>query len=174
VEKSLNAGMNAHINKPINPHKLNDVLSEYLTVSEKPTTASAGKVKQDDHWPDEIPGLDIRGGIKQVGGNEALYHKLLHDFVGNHQHAAQSLIDDLDSGDIDRAARTVHTIKGVAGNIGAYHLQEAASEVDHQIRNHLPVDHEMLQRFNQACDELCSGLIALFNENETPRKSHNA
>ena len=80
--------------------------------------------------PEQMPNLDIAVALKRLGGNRTLLKKLLINFADDYSDTAATLRKALYSGDIEYILRTAHTIKGVAGNIGADDLAEAARKLE--------------------------------------------
>jgi HPt (histidine-containing phosphotransfer) domain-containing protein len=155
AEKSIKAGMNGHIAKPVDPDELYQTLSEQLkqtnTQATNRTTIGPWKPPKEDP-----PGLNIHRGIKQVGGNPDFYLKLLGNFISNHGDCVNQLNEMLQQTKFEDARRTAHTIKGVSGNIGAYDLQKFSTELEKILADgQLPSD-EMLGNFTQACETLFS------------------
>lgn len=152
AEKSALAGMNGHIAKPVDPEELYNTISEQL----KNSTATTNKAAQAGWTPPEKnpPGIDLQRGIKQVGGNPEFYLKLLGKFVTNHGNCVQQLHEMLECAELDDARRSAHTIKGVAGNIGAYDLQKKATELEATLAHGKPPSEELLQDYTLACETL--------------------
>ncbi len=75
-----------------------------------------------DGLPD-IDGLDTKDGLTRVAGNQKLYLKLLRQFAEQQGPAVGQISDALAKGDTALAERLAHTLKGVAGNIGAKSVQ---------------------------------------------------
>lgn len=136
-EKALAAGMNEYIAKPIDPEMLQEILAHWLAAdfSGKKTggtpqenTLKMKKLQQ------ALPSLDLRVGIARTGGSPAFYEKLVMQFYQDHGDALNKLQKLIDGNDKPEAIRLVHTIKGVAGNIGADALQHAASLQERHLR----------------------------------------
>jgi two-component system sensor histidine kinase/response regulator len=96
-----------------------------------------------------ITGLDAADGLRRAGGDSRLYASLLRMFVDGHAGAADEIEASLDRGDDVVAERVAHSIRGVAGNIGAKAVQSAAGEVENAIRTRAgrpdigPLRHEL-------------------------------
>jgi PAS domain S-box-containing protein len=141
-EQSLLAGMNDHVIKPIDPEALFAALLRWVRPAERgPVTGDAQThaVTSSAREPfradfEEIPGIDRASGLKRVAGNEALYRKLLLDFHRDYAASVESTRAALAESRVGDAERQVHTLKGVAGNIGATALYEAARELDDALR----------------------------------------
>ncbi len=142
-QRCLAAGMNDHIAKPIDPDNLFETVGAILHTPRKPPRRPmrradrAAQRPQDDDADDlpSIAGLDTKDGLSRVGGNRKLYLKLLRQFVEQQGPAVEQITEALASGDIALAERLAHTLKGVAGNIGATQVQAAAGALEKLIRD---------------------------------------
>jgi two-component system, sensor histidine kinase and response regulator len=135
-EKSLGAGMNDHVAKPIDPNQLFTALEKWIPAGEREIPAHITKMRsekenaRDNTLPAELPGIVIETGLFRVGGNAALYRKLLADFYHDHADTAKQIETALEDDDLKLARRLAHTMKGVAGNIGAQDLHKAAEKLE--------------------------------------------
>ena len=137
-EKSLSAGMNDHITKPIDPHILYNALIKYIK-GEATANSVAEFAEQnataDGDAPFSIEGVDVVNGLKRVAGKQDLYFKLLKTFVDNYTGVtakAQKLVMEKN---VPELAALMHTIAGVAGNIGIKELYELAHPVSSELKN---------------------------------------
>ena len=176
-DKAIEAGMNDHVAKPIDPSCLYDAMRRWFKTArtnrgsigkEVPapppaaTSASAAAATEPAALPEEIEGIDMAAGLERVAGNRALYRKLLLKVRRGQAAAVEEIREAMASDDIDTAHRIAHTVKGVAGNIGADALQAAASAVDAAFKNSdnaavdaaLPCLQEELARFLASTDAL--------------------
>jgi PAS domain S-box-containing protein len=140
-EQSLEAGMNDHVTKPIDPDALFAVLLKWVRVHERtaaptvpPPRAEAPRPLPDSFAGTDMPGIDRAAGLRRVVGNAALYDKLLLDFHRDFATSSDQVRVAIGDGRLAEAERLVHTLKGVAGNIGAVELQRAAQELDSALR----------------------------------------
>jgi two-component system, sensor histidine kinase and response regulator len=133
-QRCLAAGMNDHISKPIDPGMLFETVGRYY----RPTAAADVSPRRlTRELSDELPnidGLDTRDGLARVAGNRKLYLKLLHQFVEQQEQVVGQLEAALAAGEAALAERLAHTLKGVAGNIGARPVQAVAGELEKLIR----------------------------------------
>ena len=81
-----------------------------------------------------VAGLDTQDGLRRVAGNQKLYLKLLRQFIEQQGPAVGQITAALAQGDDTLAERLAHTLKGVAGNIGAKPVQAAAGELEKLLR----------------------------------------
>jgi two-component system sensor histidine kinase/response regulator len=137
-------GMSAHIAKPIDPALLFDTLSKVArrapeTVpADTSAPAEAAVVAPADLPP--VDGLDSADGLRRVGGNHKLYVKLLRQFASQQADAVGQIRAALATKDTESATRLAHTLKGVAGNLGAGPVQAAAAAVEKLLREGSPAD----------------------------------
>lgn len=137
-------GMNGHIAKPLDPALLFDTLSKIpRRMSEAVTPGTGAADEAAVAAPPDVPsvdGLDTADGLRRVGGNTRLYVKLLRQFVSQQADAVGEIRVALTANDAERAVRLAHTLKGVAGNLGARDVQDGAAAVETQLRTGSPGD----------------------------------
>jgi CheY-like chemotaxis protein/HPt (histidine-containing phosphotransfer) domain-containing protein len=131
-EKSLEAGMNDHVTKPINPVEVMTALNKWVSVKE---VALDHGVKVDINPPDEqawpeISGVNWTDGLARVGGNRNLYKKLLSQFRSGNAKTVDQMKSALGNGDANTAARMAHSVRGVAANLGADPLASVGAELE--------------------------------------------
>ena len=137
--RCLSAGMNDHVAKPIDPDALFETVARFY----KPAEAAAvrdvtQRPETDVPGTDDVPsiaGLDTQDGLSRVGGNRRLYLKLLRQFADQQGPSVEQITEALAEGDVTAAERLSHTLKGVAGNIGARQVQGAAGALEKLIRD---------------------------------------
>ncbi|PZP96907.1 MAG: hypothetical protein DI587_18780 [Variovorax paradoxus] len=135
-ERCLAAGMVDHITKPLDPPAMFKSLLRWVQAlpAEAAVAASRREAQPVQDLPD-IPGLDTAAGLRRVGGNRALYLRLLHQFVDGQADAVQRIEAALAGGRQEEAERAAHTVRGVAGNMGLAPLQAAATELEEALRH---------------------------------------
>ena len=87
-----------------------------------------------------IAGLDTNDGLSRVRGNTRLYVKILRQFADEQGPALDEVAEAIKKGDHALAERLAHTLKGVAGNIGAVGVQSAAAALERVIRDRSNAD----------------------------------
>ena len=128
-ERCLRAGMNAYVSKPIDTRVLARTIAAHLTA---PGAATAGAADRLGAGPAPLlldaaawPGIDAASfAARDVGGN-ALLARLIVMFGDAHADDEATLRGAVASGDEALVDRMIHTIKGVAANIGATDLHAA-------------------------------------------------
>ncbi|MBF0417313.1 MAG: PAS domain S-box protein [Magnetococcales bacterium] len=80
--------------------------------------------------PAHLPGIDQKTGLDRVLGNELLYRVLLRKFAQTHARFDVDLLQLLQQGDGVVAQHRLHTLGGVAGNLGAKELMHASRALE--------------------------------------------
>jgi HPt (histidine-containing phosphotransfer) domain-containing protein len=145
-QKSIEAGMNDHVTKPIDPDQLFATLRKWIkplaerTVVQEPPVSdqAAESVSQEEPkeytLPEFLPGFDLAAGLERLRGNKKLYRKLLLDLGANYGGIAVEIREALAVNDFKRAHSLVHNLKGLAGNLAATDLQTAAVELEKLVK----------------------------------------
>ena len=137
-ERCLAAGMVDFVSKPIEPGDLVRALLRWIaprpSVPAPPSPAAAPSPALQAQGL-EIAGLNPVAGMRRMLGKKDLYLKLLRKFETGQHDAPDRIRAALDAGDQPLAERLAHTLKGVAGNLGAEAVQASASAVEQAIRD---------------------------------------
>ena len=149
-EKSIEAGMNDHLTKPIDPDQLISALVKWVKPGDRETSqglseSSSKSKKVQDILPAQLPGISIASGLGRVAGNRQLYAKLLCKFKDGQKNAVYQIKAALQLGDMETATLRAHTVKGVSGNLGGDNLYQAASELEKAIKEGKNLDLVMAE-----------------------------
>ena len=128
-ERCLNEGMQDYITKPVDPEKLYATLARWMG---KAMPARAMPSAADLAPLPGLAGIDSSFGLRNVGGNSALYVELLDRFRASQRDAGRSIRSDFDGGRLREAAGRAHALRGVAGNIGAREVMSLAREIEEE------------------------------------------
>ena len=172
-QRCLAAGMNDHVAKPIDPAALFEAVGRFY----KPAEGAPAPDQPSSPAPQEalpsIAGLDTNDGLSRVGGNRKLYVKILRQFAEQQGPALDQVADALAKGDHALAERLAHTLKGVAGNIGAAGVQSAAAALERVIRDRSNADEveRARQRVGAVLEPLATGIRAALGDGWVRRVS---
>ena len=133
-------GMNGHVAKPIDPKKLFHTLQKWIKPRKKQVIhkgKAASKENKHTIVEESFPsmlGIHIEYGLSRVAGNVKLFRSLLTKFAEDHANWVEEMQKSVEKEDTERAHRMAHTLKGVAGTIGALRLQSMARELESSLR----------------------------------------
>ena len=174
-ERCLEAGMNDHIVKPIDPDVLMTKLLQWIPArteeqltdadlemsTEFKTDVPIVSEKENTDFLLAVEGLDTKVGLRNVANNREFYERLLKQFITGSESKTVETIRERIATDRSSAERTVHSLKGVAGTIGATELQvraqvlESAIHEGADIEAHLKkVDEELVRLIGALRDVL--------------------
>jgi PAS domain S-box-containing protein len=138
-DKSIQAGMDAHVTKPLDPDELFKALVKHV----KPLRRPVGKTpppkvpaafqQTKSIRLAELPGIDTVPALARVGGHPDALIRLLKKFGGGQANSVDDIAGLLNAGKIRKAQQAAHTLKGVSGNIGAAELHQAAAKLEQVI-----------------------------------------
>ena len=134
-QKILKAGIDAHIAKPIEARTLLQVMRFFLGQQESSVNLHQkhADVTDDGLALPIISGLNVADALSRMDGNRNLYRWVMDSFVENQTTAASAIEKALSEGDSESAARQAHTIKGIAGTLGAEELEKLGLELENAI-----------------------------------------
>jgi signal transduction histidine kinase/DNA-binding response OmpR family regulator/HPt (histidine-containing phosphotransfer) domain-containing protein len=159
--RCLAAGMNDHIAKPIEPEHLWKALLKWVKPREsKSATVMENKTPSDLSFLSGIDGLDSFNALRRVLGKKTLYESMLRKFITGQKSVVAEIAGALQENAWDEAERLAHTLKGVAGNIGATAVASIATQLESAIkeRQSRPQIEDHLQRLEAPLDLLIGQL----------------
>ncbi|MRV76102.1 response regulator [Duganella sp. FT92W] len=172
-------GFNDHISKPLIPADLYRMLAQHLSAflhADQPLPDGAGHAPV---LPTALPGIDLVRARASVNGNEALLSKLLRSFAEGQRDMADRIETALRQQDYTSALRHAHTLRGLAGSMGALRTQELADEIETAMQSPatLATVAEYLDGLRwelaRVCDGIAAGLPAAARAN-SPGRPHRA
>ena len=140
-EEAASAGMVDHIAKPFDPVKLYEALKRWVIkrghhYSSNKNITSLNEVTSSlasftGEW------IDLEQGLSMVNGKVSLYLNILRTFQSGNANFGGEIRELLKKGDQKSAQRSAHSLKGVAGTIGASVLQAQAAELEELLERDL-------------------------------------
>jgi two-component system sensor histidine kinase/response regulator len=125
-------------------------------VPAKPTT-QAVQLQQSDADIPELDGINTADGLARIQGNKAFYLKLLRRVKRGQANFVTEVDAAVQDGDWELAVRLAHTLKGVAGAIGATALAQTCGALEIALNKQVPAQDEL----SAASSELTRVLAAL-------------
>lgn len=134
-ERALAAGMNAQINKPFQVQELYSIIAQHVSVYSVQALALTPEVHDLDKAQLKqglplVEELDIDVGLALCNYNADLYRHLLTLFVQTGAKLLQNQQDEFSQDNLSGLRLSLHTLKGVAGNIGAVSLKDDSGRLE--------------------------------------------
>ncbi|MCK7459929.1 response regulator [Idiomarina aminovorans] len=137
-ERSLAAGMQGHIAKPIDEKQLIKAIIKWAvpgdyTNNQPPETPAEPKQDEATKPPVRIPqvkGIEFETALKRLQYNVELYLKLAEQLHETYQGSATKVSDFITRGQHESARRYFHSLKGAAANLGFTQLQSKAADLE--------------------------------------------
>ncbi len=171
-EKCLEAGMDDYIAKPIDPDTLFHTLADAITLCKSKRAASPSEVLGLDE-DFMIPGLDVTKALARINNNRELFRKLLSEFCEDNENAIEDMHSYFQAGEVDKVIHIVHTLKGVAGNLGARGIEEAARTVEHSLRREKTMPADLIATLENRLKEMLESVrkCVVSNNGETEARA---
>nr|WP_321400859.1 transporter substrate-binding domain-containing protein [uncultured Desulfobacter sp.] len=138
-ERTAKVGMDDYVTKPIDPDLLFRALVKWIKPGERRLPKDFGKKDQKAiHRKNAefvLPGFDTERALARMGGSVKVYRKILFKVFESEKNVMERIRTHLDAGDRESAVRAAHTLKGVAGTIGAVKLQSAAGKLESELKD---------------------------------------
>jgi hemerythrin-like metal-binding protein len=138
------------------------------SIPQSRTTASTGQQPSTGGLAD-LPGIDLATGLRVCNNDQRLYLKLLRLFHQQQRHFEREFETALAAEALTTAERLAHSLKGVAGNIGALELKETAAQLEQACRQKEDCSlllHVLLDELNPVLEGISALLEAAPNPAE--------
>ena len=167
-EACLAAGMNDHVGKPFDLDHLVQVLRQHAGLPALADIAAPGLPALAAALPGAAlaAAVDLHGALARLGGKPELYQRMLRSFVEDLDRLPAELREHIDQGDQAAAMRLLHTVKGVAGTLGAARLADAAATGEQALgASHSPAEaRAAVAQVSARLEAACPALQALLAE----------
>lgn len=126
--KSLAAGMDDYITKPLKPEELAVALDRWLLTSAAATNQAAAKKRRAEGAVDHA----LLNGLRKLeqSGAPGLVKRLTDIFLQDTARRLTDLRDSVQQGDSERLRKLAHTLKGSAANLGAREIVRICAELE--------------------------------------------
>jgi len=166
-ERCMAAGMNAFVSKPISPQDLWLALLTWIRprsgMGRAALAAARGEGASEPPRPawlqalHDLAGLDPERGLALANHSSHLYLAMLRKFVASQEHSLAQVRQALACADAASAERLAHTLKGLAGSLGALPLSQSAAALEAAV--HAGHDSTALERLLHTADTELAALL---------------
>lgn len=140
IERSLAAGMQDHISKPIDEALLLKVIQKWAlrgdyapqTEASEQGSSMLTTTATQQQYPRHRD-IDFAGALARLQGNIPLYVTLVERLQQDYQQAPQRLVDLFSKGQHPQAQRFFHSLKGAAANLGLIRLEQVAAQLEQHV-----------------------------------------
>ncbi|WP_374336617.1 response regulator [Leeia sp.] len=141
-QRCLDAGMNDHLAKPIDPDRLSDALSrwvksERLGQAEQPVSPMPPHPVATTPSLPSMPGFDLDDALRRLGGREATFRRMVFRLRDGYADTCERLKVLIERGADEEAIRLAHTLRGVAATLGAKQVAAVAERLEHGLQQGL-------------------------------------
>ncbi|MCC5878691.1 MAG: response regulator [Idiomarina sp.] len=138
AERSLAAGMQGHIPKPIDEALLLSQIAKWAvpgpyTAKPQPPEPLRASGNQQHKYP-QVKGIDFAPALARLNHNADLYIKLVGKLVESYQQSALKVSDFITRGKHEDARRYFHSLKGASANLGLIALEKKASKLEEAMK----------------------------------------
>ncbi|MCX5578841.1 response regulator [Kaistia terrae] len=179
-QNCLQAGMNDHVAKPVDPELLMRTLDRWVkprrseeAASPVAAEASAAPVAPVAiaviDLPAELLPFDLETALVRVNGKKALLRKLIVTFATNYRGVIATLRSEIDAGAVDDARRLAHSLKGVSGSLELRKVAEASRQLEDALAHReLANIDELVDRLDLALRPALAAARTLLPAEDTP------
>jgi HPt (histidine-containing phosphotransfer) domain-containing protein len=110
------------------------------------------------------PAFNVTDALRRLVNNKNLYKKLLNQFAAEYANFGEKLTKAVEEKNMDEGTHLAHTMKGLAGNLGADALQEASKNLEALFKAGVasadfgPALAAFVAEMNRAVDEARAGV----------------
>ncbi|RNF27820.1 diguanylate cyclase [Massilia aurea] len=133
-QRSLDAGMQAHLAKPIDVDALVATLSRVTDRPQGTPAAASAEPALPASLP-HLPGIDLKSTLPRFAGSVERFCELFIRYAEGQAQTFGELRAHVEAGERGAAGQLAHRLRGVSANLGATEAAETAHALEHALRD---------------------------------------
>ena len=173
ISNTRDAGFYDHLVKPVDPSRMYEIIRKIIKAApaELANTALATNLNRDSTEEDQFfeltnAGFEVDLALSRIRRRTRTYSHLINGFHDDYSSLLQHSIISTKLSDPEDWTRTVHSIKGLSGMIGATSLREACAEYEKALRNGISSD-ALLANFSKELKHALSAIEKTIKKNNS-------
>ncbi|RUO26121.1 hybrid sensor histidine kinase/response regulator [Aliidiomarina minuta] len=139
AEKSLAAGMQGHIPKPIDEDALLGQIIKWAVpgpyeADSEPATDFVTEPSTTAYKYPQVKGIEFASALARLNHNSELYTRLISQLVESYSQSAMKVSEFITRGQHDEARRYFHSLKGASANLGLINIEKKASRLEEAMK----------------------------------------
>jgi len=160
-EKSISAGMNNHITKPVEPEQLFDMFNQYLKSNDDRLKVDIDQEVEENFSKLNRDIFEVEKVLNRLNGSKKTYLKILKQFKDHYNNIFKNIEQLISSNSLVEAEAKVHEIKGISGNIGASELFDKLSVIDTTLKKSQIPTKQLLDDTKISLDKVLNNISQL-------------
>jgi len=128
-ERCLQAGMDDYVSKPIEPRELFRTIDKWTKLDEDKDILPRQTTPKQVNRLKDAP-INLEGALDRFGGDKQFFKKMLAEFLDYVPKQLKTLNDAARKADAEVVGREAHSLKGLAGQLGAERMAALALEIE--------------------------------------------
>ncbi len=151
IDECIEAGMQAHMSKPIDKKLLQEIVETYLYKVE------STEPEQEHTTTIAIDGVDVNDGLARLNGDWQLLHTLIDSFLKEHAGLGERIHNLLQQKDTLDAQSLLHRVKGSGSNLGLVALAKLAGAAETKLKNETTLNKHEIDDIDTAFEAVATG-----------------
>ncbi|MGM0501953.1 MAG: response regulator, partial [Bacillota bacterium] len=158
-DKALSLGLDDYITKPIDLNSFFATIQKWLSLKKDILLDDKSQFNTDflEEQLTDLTAFDLQLALKRVNNNYEVYRNILINFYDEYKDVEQEIKKLYKNNNLEELKKIVHSLKGVAGNIGAAQLHQSLINLDLALQEGNNLE-ELLKQFYQELEKVMTQL----------------